>query len=243
MRKMPFHLPASVSSSLIGLALLPWMAACPEPGPPGEGEGEGEVEPPVVIGDPTAPAELSLVYRDVDGQMQDLHDGDEIPLLLPLQGGKVIYVGVKGTNVTSRINVRVGLYDDCQAPPRVVTLEGRANLLKDDGSGTAVPINDPADLVATNFANVPMCPTQAVSSVDMNDRPWRMEVNVTEQRREGEDKARTHSLITHVIPVCAEPDFAEFCDCECDEGISSDKTMEEQCPTINDDDVAPDACP
>ena len=230
------------------LCVLAIAAACPEPEPCddavedcGEGEGEGE-PPPCVIGDDTAAAEIELVYRTVDGQIEKLDDGDEVPLILPVQGGKVIYVGVRGRNLSCRVNLTAGVFDLCQEPATVVGVDGRPVLLVDDGAGTAVPVNDPSDIVVGNLANVPMCPTFA-STVDTNTAEMRLELRVTEERRAGEDESRVHTLTALIRPVCAEEAWAEDCNCECDAGFVLEMTREEQCPTIDDDDPPEGECP
>ncbi len=68
---------------------------------PGEGEGEGEGEAPIecFYGDESAAPEGELVYRTVDEQMATLQDGQEVPMILPPQGGKVILVGARVRNM------------------------------------------------------------------------------------------------------------------------------------------------
>jgi hypothetical protein len=205
----------------------------------GEGEGEGEV---CVIGDATAPAELSLVTRLVDGTIAPLADGGQVALLLPIQGGKVFYVGITGKNVTCHVQMTAGMFDSCQDPPVVSALDGRAVVLEDDGTGTAIPVNDPTDEVVVNFNNVPACPSFAASH-DVDNGNFNLQLRVTEALRPGEAAPRVHNLTAAIVPTCLQPDLADDCACECDADFVLEQTKDEQCPTINDNDIAPGTCP
>jgi hypothetical protein len=201
----------------------------------GEGEGEGEPEEPCVIGDPTAPAEIELVARGVDGLVVPFTDGDEVDLILPVQGGKVFYLGVQGRNLTCHVQLTGALTDTCQDPPRFGALDGRTVILEDDGSGKAVPVNDPQAEVVANMSNIAACPL-AVATHDIDRGEWGFQIRVTEGFREGEDERRVHNLTGTVRPRCAQPDHFEDCSCECDADFNSTQPKDEQCPTIHDND-------
>jgi hypothetical protein len=207
-----------------------------------DGEGEGEPEGPTIIGDPDATAELEIVYRTVEGELALLTDGTALPLIQPMQGGKVSYVAVRGKNVTSRVQLTVGVFEECSEPPVAVALESRPSQLVDDGTGTAVPTNNPADVVVGNMSNVPMCPRFSAGR-DIDDNPYLLQVRVLEQRRVGEDEPRVHELEAHVVPFCAEALNQEDCLCECDAGFSLLVPKEEQCPGIHIDDPPDGQCP
>ena len=205
---------------------------------PGEGEGEGE-EPDCIIGDPNAEAEIALVLRTVDGEVVDLVDGGEVPLILPPQGGKVTLIGVRAKNVTCRALMNAGLFDDCAntfigRDARPIELEASP----EDG-GFGMPVF-PDTL--QNYANIPVCPTFA-SRRDGDDQPYRLELRLTEARRAGEAAPRTHTLSATVTPVCAEADIEDECRCECDASFVLELSQEEQCPTIHDDDLPVGECP
>ena len=195
------------------------------------------------IGDPNADAEIELVARAVDGGgLVDLHDGDDVPLIMPPQGGKVILVGVRAKNVSCTLQLNVGLFDLCQvdddAPQgRVIGREGRPVVLREDADGFGVP--DDADAMQ-NYANVPVCPSFA-STRDGDGQPYGLEVRVSELQRDGETAPRTHVVTLAVTPVCAAGD--DDCRCECDADFVMSQTRGEQCPTINDDDLPYGVCP
>lgn len=204
----------------------------------GEGEGEGE-EPDCIIGDPDAEADIALVLRTIDGDVVDLVDGGEVPLILPPQGGKVTLIGVRARNITCRALMNAGLFDDCAntfigRDARPIELEASA---ADDGFGMPV---FPETL--QNYANIPVCPTFA-SQRDGDGQPYRLELRLTESRRAGEEAPRTHVLSATVTPVCAEADIESDCRCECDAGFVLEVPREEQCPTIHDDDLPAGECP
>src|SRR5687768_4064252 len=67
--------------------------------------GPAEPQPPCIIGDESAEAEIVMVYRTVDGEVADVVDNGEVPLILPPQGGKVTLIGVRAKNVTCSLQV------------------------------------------------------------------------------------------------------------------------------------------
>lgn len=207
----------------------------------GPGEGEGEVVEDCIIGDPDAPAdaaELALVYRTVDGQIADLADGDEVPLILPPQGGKVTLIGVKAKNVTCRLLLNGGLSDSL-CGGSIIGREGRPVELEEGEGGFGFPA---APDTLQNYVNIPVCPTFG-STRDGDGQPYVLELRATEARRQGEDTARTHVLSATVTPVCAEPDILEDCRCECDADLILEIDRAKQCPTIHDNDIEPGTCP
>jgi hypothetical protein len=217
--------------------LLSLAVACPEPAD-GIGEGEGEVnEPDCIIGDPEAEAEIVLVLRTPTLDVIDVVDGGEVPLILPPQGGKVTLIGVRAKNVTCRLLMNAGLFDDCANS--FIGRDARPIELEEDADGFGMPALAKTLL---NYANIPACPTFA-SRRDGEGQPYRLELRVTEQRREGEELPRTHVLGATVTPVCAEPDIEAHCLCECDEDFVLGVPEEEQCPTIHDDDLPVGVCP
>lgn len=232
--------------AMLSLALV--ATGCPEPetcvgGPCTDGGPDAGPEPlpPCFIGDEEAPAELELVLRKADGTLETFGDGAVVPLMLPIQGGKVAYVGVQGRNVTCRVQLTAGFFDTCQDPQLLIGVEGRPVLLSDDGTGFAKPVNNPDDIVVSNLANVAMCPSFSASR-DVDGAPLRLELRVTEERREGEDEPRVHTFGALVSAACGEPERLADCTCECDADFVLEVPQEEQCPTINDNDVPAGQC-
>jgi hypothetical protein len=151
-------------------------------------------------------------------------------------------VGVRGRNLSCRVQVTAGLKDNCQDPPAFIHVESRAVLLEDDGTGLAVPVNDPADIVVSNLANVAMCPS-FIASADVNRSLLGLDLSVREQPRDGEEEPRVHTFTSTVRPFCGEEANAEDCNCECDSDFSIESTKDEQCPSIDDNDLPAEQCP
>ncbi|MGH7270570.1 MAG: hypothetical protein ACREJ3_09080, partial [Polyangiaceae bacterium] len=143
-----------------------------------------------------------------DGSVAPLSDGGTVSLLAPPQGGRVIYVGVRATNVDGcGLQLKGALRDEASGK---VTVDMRTiNLIPESGgwaaSGTAsVP-------VAANFANVAACPNEW-SSADVFGRSYQLEVTI--QDREG----RTLTKDIQVTPECSDPPGVTDCACICKAG-------------------------
>jgi hypothetical protein len=136
------------------------------------------------------------------GQMVDLVDDGEISIMPPLQGGYVVYVGVRAQNVHGETaSVNAALRD--AVGPQVVALEERPVRLLPDGAGWARPESPYQDL-----ANVAVCSTVA-GPEDFDRTAWRLEVRL----RDSDGRAATTTV--RVRPVCAADDFFG-CACACD---------------------------
>ncbi len=157
------------------------------------------------IGDKDQPIEAVLTVRDVNGKSVELKDGDEVPLVFPPQGGRVVFLGARVKNVDPCAVKLSGAIRD--PATNQVRIDNRSvNLrLAPDGFGTGVD-----DDIST-FSNVPMCPNQWAST-DAYDKPFRVEVTV--QDRGG----RSVTKQAMVTPKCAEPDRLAECLCICKQG-------------------------
>jgi hypothetical protein len=257
---------AKLASLLFMLAALPWTLAAEgcEPEPPHPPPPPPPQEP-VILGDPDAEAELELVYRTVDGRIAVLEDGGDVPMILPPQGGKVMLIGVRARNVTQQLQINAGIRDFCTE--RFIHREGRSVRLVEGTpllaplgglpeAGAPGPRERPIDVWGypefsadlLNYANIPVCPT-FTSLRDGDDQPYALELRATEQRRPGEERARSHVLTATIVPVCAQPEIEEDCRCECDadfvleDGQGRPVTREQQCPTIHENDLPFGVCP
>lgn len=199
---------------------------------------EPEPVPPCIIGDENAAAEIVLVYRTVDGEVADVVDNGEVPLILPPQGGKVTLVGVRAKNVTCRLLLNANLSNSL-CGGNIIGLEGRPVDLevRDDGFGYPA-----APDTLQNYVNIPVCPT-FTSTRDGDGHPYVLQLRATEVRRLDEETARTHVLNATVTPVCAEPEIFDDCSCECDADLVLGVDRAEQCPGIHDNDIEPGTCP
>ncbi|MBM4375211.1 MAG: hypothetical protein FJ095_09015 [Deltaproteobacteria bacterium] len=170
--------------------------------------GESSGPPPVAgctdpfLGDPSKPMELELVYQGVDEVTHPLEDGGALPMIVPPQGGWVVFVAGLVTNV-----------DPCGA-----TIKG---VLRDPSSGSVRVDERTARLVATvdgrggpadgdisTFSNVATCPNQWAAQA-LPGNPIELTYSVTD--RGGRSAKKT----IMVVPECAEPQFANSCKCQC----------------------------
>jgi hypothetical protein len=183
------------------IALLSLLCAgCPEDVPLCSG----------FVGDRTLPVEVELVTRD-EGIPRLIAEGDEVPLIQPPQGGKVVFASVRARNLdTCALRVNASLRDTCTN--RILALEGRPINLRRADDGWAYPA-DPTDL--NNYANVAACPSEAARR-DIEGEPYRLRISVLDSG------GRTAEAMRMVVPVCgAEPELAQTCTCECGAGYET----------------------
>lgn len=195
--------------ALIGGALgLVIVTGCPaeEPPPPAECAAG-------FLGDPGKAPEIELRAIGVDGKAAPIAEGGDIALILPPQGGRVAFIGVRMTNVDACGLQLVGAIRDPSS--KRVMVDGRTLNLNPTGDGwgtTGTPTTDLADVAAiSNFANVPICPNQWADT-DAFDQPFEIEVRVTD--RGGRKVTKT----MRVVPRCAEAQNAAECTCICAKG-------------------------
>ncbi len=158
------------------------------------------------LGDEAADPVVELVALGADETSFDLADGAEIPLILPPQGGRVIFAGVRATNIDACGVKLAGAVRDLQnaqvrIDTRTINLEPTG-----DGWGRSVDAN------ISTFANVPMCPNQWAAS-DVFDHPFELEVTLTDR-----DHVRKATRTVEITPKCAQPENAAECLCICKKG-------------------------
>ncbi|HUQ05789.1 MAG TPA: hypothetical protein VM261_24980 [Kofleriaceae bacterium] len=155
------------------------------------------------IGDRTRPIEIVAVHWPAGGTVGDLADGGVVDLVRPIQGGKVVYVGVRARNVDGcNVQLTAALRD--QATQQVIALEQRPVRLVDGGDGWGLP-----EAAFDHLANLPACPNAAAAR-DVDGSTWRLELRLEEP---GGRMAET-SLV--VQPRCALDQELDECRCECD---------------------------
>lgn len=157
------------------------------------------------IGDKSKPIEAVLTVRDVSGKSVELKDGDEVPLVFPPQGGRVVFLGARVNNVDPCAVKLSGAIRDVAT--NQVRIDNRTVNLRVGADGRGASVDD--DI--STFSNVPMCPNQWAST-DAFDKPFRVEITI--QDRGG----RTVSKQVMVTPKCAEPDRLAECLCICKKG-------------------------
>jgi hypothetical protein len=140
--------------------------------------------------------------------VRTLADGDTISLMLPPQGGRVVFVGVRATNLCGKGLQLTGALRDLAT--KQVRVDSRTtNLVPEgDGWGVSAPVGATvADQIAS-FSNVPVCPNQWAST-DVYGHAFGLEVTVADA------EGRTLTKKITVTPVCGEPANAAQCTCIC----------------------------
>lgn len=156
------------------------------------------------IGDQSKDPEIGLVYRSSDGVMHELAAGGQVPLILPPQGGKVMFIGVRAKNIDGcPVTLTASLRDQCTN--NLVALEERPVTLEATGDGWLTP---KVPTALENYSNLPACPRASIDR-DINNEPYELTIKV-------EDKTgRKGSVKMMVTPACMDSSEKDQCECEC----------------------------
>lgn len=191
--------------ALLGLCFGVVVSGCSsEPTDPPDG---GLLCPYPFYGDKTKTPEIELTARGVDGVSRVVKDGDEVAMIFPPQGGRVIFAGVRATNIASCGVTLSGAVRDLTT--KQLRLDARTVNLSPLADAAGYGGSDDEDL--STFANVPVCPNQW-SVTDLYGHEYEMSIAVTDR-----DK-RTATKTAKVIPTCAEPMNLDECLCICKGG-------------------------
>jgi hypothetical protein len=165
------------------------------------------------LGDESAPVEMKVVARAADGSVHELADGGDLTMILPPQGGRVVFVGALATNIAAcGVQLSGVLRDTSTGQLRV---DERTTNLKDDGSDWGGPLGN--DI--STFSNIPTCPNQWASTA-VFDNPFELTVTITDPN------GKTASRTLGVVPRCNEPMHEPECLCQCQE----DYMLGQACP-------------
>ena len=211
---MTFRLDMLATRAGIACALL--ATGCPETDPettPDAGADATQSCPFDFVGDPAQDVAIVPIVLGVDGKSTELHDGDDIPLIFPPQGGRVVFVGARAQNLDPCAVVIGGtMRDPVNAK---LTFDNRTINLRpgDDGWATSL------DADYNTFSNIPICPNQWGASKDAFDQHFEVEISVKDRG------GRKASAKVDVVPRCAEPENLDNCKCICKFGY----TTGEQC--------------
>ena len=166
------------------------------------------------VGDPNADPIIEAVFRDVNGEMKPIVAGGNIPLILPPQGGKVMFVGVRAKNVDGcPVDISTSIRDTCSNA--IIALERRPVTLNETSDGWLEPLQ-PNEL--TNYSNLPACP-RANLERDIHGQPYVLTIRITDK------DGRMAEQQIEVVPFCSEPEFMDRCMCEC----RNDFTLGDDC--------------
>jgi hypothetical protein len=196
---------------LIGFAIAATtVVACPSP----------ETNSPpsckaAFIGTKGAAPQIQLVYADSNGDSQPVMEGGAVPMLLPLQGGRVIYAGARVLNMDPcaaflSASIRDPSNNEVRLDARTINFT-----LASDGWGEVAA----GDL--SSFGNIPACPNEW-SAASLYEGTYLLDVSVKDR----EDV--TVEAKMHVQPGCAEPSEAAECRCICKAGYK----LGESCPPL-----------
>jgi hypothetical protein len=157
------------------------------------------------LGDPAQDPVIELFYYGADELDHPCTAGGPIDIIEPPQGGRVLFVGVRATNIDP-CGVQLGgtLRDTTTSQIR---FDSRTINLADEGDG----FGRSASGDIASYANIPVC-HNTWSDKDIFDVPFRLEVEL----RDRNGKIAQHTL--EVVPVCGEqePDKLAQCLCICD---------------------------
>ena len=169
------------------------------------------------------PVDFDFIAVNASFETVPLADGGTISLIQPPQGGRVLFVGVRATNVDGcGLQLTGALRDEKTQQVRFDTRT--INLIPTgDGWGVTGMIGANVSGLVSNFSNVPVC-ANSWSTSNVNGSDYGLEVTVTD--RGGRKLEKT----IHVTPVCDTPDDAVDCACLC----RADYDPTAQCPAPGD---------
>jgi hypothetical protein len=177
-------------------------AACSSPSRPTE---------QCFLGDAGGAPDFDMQVILADDTVAIIQDGGAIPMLLPPQGGRVLFVGVRATNIDGCALQLTGVLRDLTT--QRVTLESRTINLTPTGDGWGASAASVASLSAaiSSFSNIPVCPNQW-SAVDLYGHAYGLEVTILDRER------RQLTKQIQVTPECAQPENLGECLCICRAG-------------------------
>jgi hypothetical protein len=200
---------AASAAGVLGVIAAIALAAC-HPGSVQSDDG-GEPCPVGFLGDEAGAPDFDFQILEADDTVAPLVDGDSVPMILPPQGGRVIFVGVRATNVDGCELQLTGALRDLTT--QQVRVDSRTVNLIDTGDGYGV-IGMASTAIASaiaNFSNVPLCPNEWAST-NVYGNVFGLEVTI--QDRGGRQLTKK----IHVTPECGQPDNLSQCLCICAAG-------------------------
>ena len=155
------------------------------------------------LGSSTEAPKLEVWTLDAQGETLPLNGGESVPLFTPSQGGRVLFIGVRATNLDA---CGAELTASARDPvSNQVRLDGRTINLQPDGTGWGGSLGDRVD----TQANVPVCPNQW-SSADIPGNRYTLTVTLIDRLK------RTAERTLDIRPTCLAEDVN--CPCLCHAG-------------------------
>lgn len=157
------------------------------------------------LGEEGADLRIEVIALGADGASRPVGDGDRLDVIMPPQGGRVVFLGVRATNLSAcGVQLSGSLRDLVSG--RVMS-ESRTINLSPTGDGWGASV----DTDISTFANVGVCPNNW-SGRDLYDEDYEIVVQVRD--RDG----RTARETKQVRPTCGEPELEVECRCICKHG-------------------------
>jgi hypothetical protein len=180
-------------------------AACSAPPRPPDGCPVG------FLGGAGGAPDFDIQVLQADDTVAIVKDGGAVPMLLPPQGGRVIFAGVRATNIDGCALQVTGVLRDLTT--QRVTFESRTINLTSTGDGWGASAVSAASLSAaiSSFSNIPVCPNQW-SATDVYGHAYGLEVTI----RDREKRELTKKI--EVTPECGQPANLGECLCICRAG-------------------------
>jgi hypothetical protein len=205
------------NSALAGLAAALLLASGCGPG----GETVADAGPDAAqackldfLGDPSLEPVMEVIARGADGTSTPIEDGSPVALVFPPQGGRVVFAGVRATNIDACGATLTGVLRDRQN--NKICIDFRTVNLAPYGDGWG----GSRDSDISTFANIPVCPNQW-SATSTFGNEYDLEMTLKDR-----DKERTVKKTLRVIPECAEPEHEAQCLCICKQGYILGETCE-----------------
>jgi len=175
------------------------------------------------LGDASSPIDFDILAVSPGYTTVSQMDGGTISLMQPLQGGRVLFVGARVTNVDAcGLTLTGALRDETTQQVRFDTRT--INLIPTgDGWGATGVLDASVAGLISNFSNVPVCPNEW-STTDVDGHSYGLEVTVEDRN------GRMLLKKMRVTPVCGEPANAADCVCICRAGY----VLGSNCPALAD---------
>jgi hypothetical protein len=161
----------------------------------------------------------------------EIKDGDTVPLVQPIQGGHVLFVGGFGRYLSLRSASLLGQLRRSQAVDGSPLTQPGGILFSDERSVNIVPLTAPSVAPQStpgwqqvlpdpnDMANIPTCPNPL--NVDVVDNALYLQLSYID------GAGRTASVTRKVIPRClqSDPGARQRCVCECLANYTTDRCL------------------
>jgi hypothetical protein len=190
------------------------MAACSSPARSDAGPLDAEPCAAGFLGDGGAPDfEFQVVLAD--GAVATIEDGGVVPLLFPPQGGRVIFAGVRATNIDGCALQLTGALREL-ATSKVMFDRRTINLTATgDGWGASATSSQSTSGAIASFSNIPTCPNQW-STTDVYGHSYGLEMTIHDRAQ------RELTKKIQVTPECGQPENLAECLCICKGGYGTE---------------------